>query len=196
VGIYGVSKGAELALTSASYIPQIEFVIAVSPACCVFEGIAKPTYSGTSSWTWNGKSLPYVSFKNISVNMMKNLFKNHEFGFVDQYLEVLKTEKNEENTIKVENINGPILLLSAKEDAQWPSAKMGNMICDRLKENGFQFPFNHEIFYPASHILNPVETSMGRKLRFVYLMERKHQKECDNARERALQMSLDWIARL
>lgn len=196
IGIYGVSKGAELALISASYIPQIEFVIAVSPSCCIFEGIAKPKYSGTSSWTWKGKPLPYVSFKNISVNPMKNLITNHEFGFVNQYLKVLKTEKNEENTIKVEDINGPILLLSAKEDAQWPSAKMGNMICDRLKEKGFQFPFHHEIFYPASHVLNPVETKKGRKLlRLAYKMERKHQKECDTARQRALQMSLDWIAR-
>lgn len=81
VGTYGVSKGAELALTSASFISQIEFVIAVSPACCVFEGIAKPSYSGTSSWTWKGEPLPYVSFKNISVSLMKNLFANHEFGF-------------------------------------------------------------------------------------------------------------------
>lgn len=194
VGIYGVSKGAELALTSASLIPQIEFVIAVSPACCVFEGIAKPHYSGTSSWTWKGAPLLYASFKNISVNMIKNIFINHEFGFVKQYLKVLATEKNEENTIKVERINGPILLLSAKEDAQWPSAKMGNMVCDRLKEKKFNFPYHHEIFHPASHVLNPVASGKVRKLlKMAYIMERKYKKECEIARKKALQMSIDWI---
>ncbi len=197
IGIYGVSKGAELALTSASFLPQIKLVIAVSPACCIFEGIAKPAYSGTSSWTWNGDPLPYVSFKGISVNILKDFLKNHEFGFVKHYLKVLETEKNEENFIKVEKINGPILLLSAKEDAQWPSAIMGTMVCDRLKEKAFPFPFHHEIFSPASHILNPIASNKLKKiLRFAYKMERKHQKECDVARDKALQMSLDWIAQL
>ena len=195
IGIYGVSKGAELALTSASFLPQIKFVIAVSPACCSFEGIAKPAYSGASSWTWNGNPLPYVSFKSISVNIVKDFLKNHEFGFVKHYLKVLETEKNEENTIKVENINGPILLLSAKEDAQWPSATMGAMVCDRLKVKEFPFPFHHEIYSPASHILNPIAPGRLKKiLRLAYLVERKHQKECDIARDRALQLSLDWIA--
>jgi dienelactone hydrolase len=192
VGIYGVSKGAELALTSGSLISQIEFVIAVSPSCCVFEGIAKPAYSNTSSWTWGGQPLPYASLHNISVSMIKNILKNHEFGFVKQYIDVLATNKNEENTIKVENINGPILLLSAKEDAQWPSIEMGKMICDRLNNKEFAFPFHHEIFYPASHILCPVKTKMG----LVYRMERQHKKECEMSRKQALKMSLDWLERL
>jgi dienelactone hydrolase len=192
VGIYGISKGAELALTSASLIPQIEFVVAGSPSCCVFEGIAKPTYSNTSSWTWKGQPLPYASFHNIPVCMIKNILKNHEFGFAEQYINVLSTNKNEENTIKVENINGPILLLSAKEDAQWPAAQMGKMICDRLIDKEFAFPFHHEIFYPASHILCPVNTKIG----LVYFMERQYRKECEIARKQALQMSLDWLAKL
>ncbi|HEX2947893.1 MAG TPA: acyl-CoA thioester hydrolase/BAAT C-terminal domain-containing protein [Clostridia bacterium] len=192
VGIYGYSKGAELALISGSLIPQIEFVIAISPSCCVFEGIARPGCSNTSSWTWGGQPLPYASFHNISVNMIKNIIKNHELGFVEQYTDVLATNKNEENTIRVENINGPILLLSAKEDAQWPSTEMGKMICDRLGNKGFLFPFHHEIFYPASHILCPVKT----KMRLLYRMERQHKKECEVSREQALKMSLDWLSKL
>ncbi|GFP75433.1 acyl-CoA thioester hydrolase/BAAT C-terminal domain-containing protein [Clostridium fungisolvens] len=192
VGMYGISKGAELALTSASLIPEIEFVIAVSPSCCIFEGIAMPAYANASSWTWGSKPLPYVSFHNISVSIIKNILRNHEFGFVEQYLDVLETNKNEENTIKVENINGPILLLSAKEDAQWPSAEMGKMICDRLNNKKFAFSFHHEIFYPASHILCPVKTKMV----LAYRIERQYKKECEVARKQALKMSLDWLDRL
>ncbi len=192
VGIYGISKGAELALTSASIIPQIEFVIAVSPACCVFEGISKPHYSGTSSWTWRGKPLPYASFRKRSPALIKSILQNGEFGFVKQYREVLRSEKNEENVIQAEKINGSILLLSAKEDAQWPAAEMGEMICDRLKEKGFAFSFHHEIFYPASHILCPVNT----KMRFFYRIERQYKEECESARKTALKMTLDWLAGL
>lgn len=192
VGIYGFSKGAELALISASLIPQIEFVIAVSPSCCAFEGIARPAGSNSSSWTWGGKPLPYASFYNVPISLIKNILNNREYGFVKQYSDVLATNKNEENTIKVENINGPILLLSAKEDAQWPSAKMGKMIYDRLTDKKFKFPYQYEIFNPASHILCPVKTES----RFMYRMERQHKKEFEVSRGQALKISLDWLARL
>ncbi|MDR2898962.1 MAG: hypothetical protein LBU94_01460, partial [Clostridiales bacterium] len=85
IGIYGVSKGAELALTAGSLISQIKFVIAASPSCCVFEGIAKPSYSGASSWTWQGKPLPYASFDNVPTNAIAKLLKNREYGFLQEY---------------------------------------------------------------------------------------------------------------
>lgn len=192
VGIYGVSKGAEFALTAASLLPQIKLVVAVSPSCCIFEGIAKPHYSGASSWTWKGQPLHYASFDGIQVNAFKNLLKNHEFGFGEQYHQVLTLKKNEKNTIKVENIKGAILLISAKEDAQWPSAFMGNLIIDRLKEKAYPHPFCHEIFDPASHILCPVKTP----LRLVYRVERQNPKECQKAREKAWRLTLDWTAKL
>jgi dienelactone hydrolase len=190
VGIYGLSKGAELALVAGSYLPQIEFVIAASPACCVFEGLAKPSYSGASSWTWAGCSLPYISFNERNIPILKNILRNGEFGFHQQYLDILLSKKNEENTIKVEKINGPILLLSAKEDAQWPAATMGGMICDRLKEKQFRFPYLHEVYYPASHVMCPVHT----RLKFIYRQERMFPKECEQSRKNALELSLKWIS--
>lgn len=192
VGIYGVSKGAELALTAASLIPEIGLVIAVSPSCCIFEGIAKPRYSGASSWTWRGRPLPYASFAGIRMNIVRNIFINREFGFSQQYLEVLAKNKAEENTIKAENINGAILLLSAAQDAQWPSERMGAMIMERLQSKGFPFPFHHAIFSPASHILCPVNTAA----RFAYRIERKHPAACNESREEALEFTLDWIDKL
>ena len=83
-------------------------------------------------------------------------------------------------------------MLSVKEDAQWPSAQMGKMICDRLSDKGFAFPFHHEIFHPASHILCPVKT----KLRFAYRIERKYKKECEVSRKQALKITLDWLGKL
>ncbi len=192
VGIYGMSKGAELALVAASLIPQLELVIAVSPACCVFEGIAKPHYSGASSWTWNGAPLPYASFADRSVSAWKNIIRNREYGYCTQYLQVLVSNKREENTIKVEHINGPILLLSAKHDAQWPASQMGNMICERLKEKRFAFPFRHESFAPASHLLSPISTPV----RFAYRQERKQAKACDKARGDAWSLSVEWAQSL
>ena len=134
VGIYGVSKGAELALTVASLIPELDFVIAVSPAAYVFEGIRKKAYSKTASWTWQGKPLIYLNFEGIKANMVKKFFKNKEMGFRNEYLKALELNKSEENVMKVENIKGPVLLLSAKGDSQWPAEIMGDMVMRRLQE--------------------------------------------------------------
>jgi dienelactone hydrolase len=193
-GIYGISKGAELALVSASLISEISFVIALSPACCVFEGIAKPAYCGTSSWSWQGHPLPYVSFKDIRVNISMNLLKNHEMGFRSAYEQVLPQRKNEENTIKVENIRGPVLLLAADNDAQWPSAEMAHAVSTRLEEHAFPYQFRVQTFYPAGHILCPVNSAKTRKLlRILYMVERTFSTECDKARADAWELTLSWI---
>jgi dienelactone hydrolase len=189
VGMYGFSKGAELSLTAASLIPQIKFVVAVVPASNVFEGLAKPNYSGTSSWTWQGKPLPYVAFDGAPAVSLGKIMANGEFGFRGTYLDVLTAQKSEENTIKVENINGPVLLLSAAGDAQWPSELMGEMIYQRLEDKQFTFPFEHQIYDPASHLLVPVDTW----LKFMYRQERRHPNECNRARKEALDASVSWI---
>ncbi len=66
--------------------------------------------------------------------MLKNFLKNKEMGFRSEYLKALELHKSETNVIKVENIKGPVLLLSAQGDAQWPAEIMAEMIVQRLME--------------------------------------------------------------
>lgn len=194
VGIYGVSKGAELALVAASLISELNFVIAVSPSAYVFEGIRKKNYSKTASWTWQGKPLNYLNFEGIESNMLKNFIRNKEMGFREEYLKALELHKSEDNVIRVEKIRGSVLLLSAKEDAQWPAEVMGDMVMKRLQENNFAYPYRHEMFYPASHMLCPVRQKKSQKLiKMLYRIERKQFEECTKSREKAFQMALEWI---
>ena len=64
VGIYGISKGGELALLAASLMPQITCVVAISPLACAMPGItgnkslAGKGLSDRSSWTWRGEPVP------------------------------------------------------------------------------------------------------------------------------------------
>ncbi len=69
-------------------------------------------------------------------------------------LALKQTEAVEKATIKVENINGPILLLAGKEDTMWPSAQMCDMIIKRL--DGYNFPHWYKLFSyeNAGHSLN------------------------------------------
>ncbi len=43
--------------------------------------------------------------------------------------------------IEVERINGPILILSGKQDDQWPATSMSDKIISRLEQNNF--PYSH-----------------------------------------------------
>jgi hypothetical protein len=119
----------------------------------------------------------------------KTIVAKGEFGFRQTYLDILAAHGNDENAIKVENINGPVLLLSAKGDAQWPSELMGEMIYKRLEEKQFPFPYRHQIYDPASHLLVPVNTA----LKFMYRQERRHPKACNQARAEALELSIRWM---
>lgn len=52
--------------------------------------------------------------------------------------------------IKVENINGPLLILSGKDDDQWPASAMSDQIIERLKKNNFRY-YNKHIILNGGH---------------------------------------------
>jgi uncharacterized protein len=60
----------------------------------------------------------------------------------------------EQATIPVENINGPVLILTGKADTMWPSSQMGAMIERRLAEKKFPHPYRHISYEDAGHTLN------------------------------------------
>ena len=69
--------------------------------------------------------------------------------------------------IKVENINGPILLFSGVEDEVWPSSIMSDMIENRIKMNNFDFDFENIKYENAGHLIssnpnNPSSTRQGK----------------------------------
>ena len=67
VGLWGISKGAELALTAGSLLPGlVNGVVAVAPMNTVCQGFAREkgiTFLPESSWSFHGEDLPYTPFK-------------------------------------------------------------------------------------------------------------------------------------
>jgi len=144
--VWGGSKGGELALLLASKYPRIGGVIATVPSSVVFQGIGG---SVKSSWSYKGKGIPFVPYADFDWSKIVN----------NQYVEVyqlslLQSDLVEKAAIEVENINGPILILSGKADAMWPSSQMGDMIIQRLEDKKFKFPFYHFSYEDAGHTLN------------------------------------------
>lgn len=144
--VWGGSKGAELALLLASKYPQIEGVIAAVPSSVVFQGLGGNL---VSSWSEKGQSLAFVPFAPYDYSKIVN----------SQYVEVYRlsleqTEQVKEAEIKVENINGPILLLAGKADQMWPSHQMAEMIVNRLERNKFPHWYKLYSYDNAGHTLN------------------------------------------
>lgn len=153
--VKGGSKGGELALLLASCYRQIEGVIARVPGSVVFQGIGGSLK--TSSWSYKGQPLPFVpyykpfDYSKIVNNQWRPLYE----------LSMTQTEAVEKATIKVENINGPVLLLTGKEDKMWPSSEMGDMIIKRLKDHTFPHWYTHCAYEHAGHSFDERSTMGG-----------------------------------
>jgi hypothetical protein len=57
--------------------------------------------------------------------------------------------------IPVERCSGPLLLLSGREDAMWPSAYGGDRVIDRLRRQGLAHRAEHLAFENVGHYLVP-----------------------------------------
>ena len=128
IAVMGVSRGAELALQLGSMSPAIKAVVAYAPAnvrypaCCGFTSVPY-------AWTWEGRGLAFRPLRN---------------GFGQEAMAL-------QAVIKVEQTDGPILLISGKQDRVWDSSSMADSIVARLKQ--FRFAHNVELLkYPhAGH---------------------------------------------
>jgi esterase/lipase len=141
--VIGGSKGAELALLMGSYYPDIKAVIGIVPGNAVFAALTNAMT--TSSYSINGEPLPFVP---VPISATPELLTGDLRGAFTKMLMDKEAVKNA--AIKVENINGAVLLLSAKSDEMWPSTQMSEMIVKRLEENNFPFPYRH-IAYDGRH---------------------------------------------
>ena len=138
IALIGGSKGGELILNLASRFNQYKAVIALSTSNVSFPAITWS--SNTSSWTYRGNEVPYVP--STLKTILPALKADHYTAF-NMMLEDELAVKNAE--IQVESINGPILILSGKDDKQWPASYMSNKIIERLKKNDFKYYSKHVI---------------------------------------------------
>lgn len=156
IGIWGASKGAELALLAAAHNPKIKAVVAKSPSAVAFEGVSKAMgIDHKSSWTLNGEEVPFVPIvfnQQLSDSFFSSKLANEPWSTAPMYAYALENkEAVDAATIQVEKINGPILLVSGSEDGVWPAETMAKAIMDRLKAKGHPFPDMHLNYEGAGH---------------------------------------------
>lgn len=136
IAVMGGSKGAELALSLASQYKDIKAVVGIVPPHAVFAGLTDAMT--TSSFTYQNKQLPFVPVPWSTTPALLT-------GDLRKAFEIMLENENgvEQATIKVENINGPVFLISATQDEFWPSSEMSEMTMQRLKEKNFPSYYEH-----------------------------------------------------
>jgi len=157
--VMGASRNAELALVIASIFPDlVGGVVAYSPSSVPWSNTVLPFNSDDlkPSWKYQEVDIPYIPMDKISGN------DSDKVETIEYWKSGLaKTELGTRAAIKAENINGPILLFSGKDDKVWPSAFMADMIEERINENNFKFSFESIKYENAGHLIssNPERTS-------------------------------------
>jgi dienelactone hydrolase len=152
--LVGISKGAELALLLGSMRKDISGVIVYSPSSVVFEGFGNNPITPQSSWTRQGRPVPFVPFDATGVANM-----NDYYAIYKQSLTQADTVGKA--AIPVEQVNGPILLFSGTDDRMWPSGPMAETIVARLASRNFEFKFTHIRFEGAGHVFSEYFTQLG-----------------------------------
>jgi len=151
IGLIGTSKGGEATLLIGATYSEIRAVVAYSPSHVVFQGIDEAWSDSSmskSSWTLEGKPVPFVPFR-----MDSDCIERYGF-YLGLYLASLQNRQAVGRAvIPVERINGPILLFSGTDDAVWPASMMCEQVVERLKQRHFTFSFQHCSYDGAGHLL-------------------------------------------
>lgn len=170
IGVYGASKGAEFALLAASKDPRIKAVAVWGPAAVVMFGISfQHPLTIRSSWSSGGKPVPFAAGMS-RVRTLRNgvrLLAGRNVSFRSTYEEAFSSAP-EESFIRIEDVAGPILLLSGMEDQMGPATLMGAAIEQRLAERGFEHELRSRAYEGAGHAMKlDLWPGGGRPSRFV-----------------------------
>lgn len=136
VGLWGISKGAELSLLAGSLLPGVvNAVVAVAPMSIACQGFMKEKgiiILPGSSWTFHGKEIPYTSFRMEKTPYGRILLRSlraREVTMLDLYMPMIQNP-NPDSVIRAENITGPVLLISSKMDTMWPSEASARQVME------------------------------------------------------------------
>lgn len=125
LGVIGTSRGGELALLLGATYPQLKAVVSYVGSGVTWAGYYGDEQDLRPAWTYEGVPLPFPSSQD-------NL---------------------EEAAIAVEQINGPVLLISGQDDQIWPSTEFSEIAMTRLRQNNHPYEYEHLAYEDAGHFI-------------------------------------------
>ena len=190
IAVDGISKGSEYALLAASMFDDISCVIARVPSYFVSEGmIGHDGPSGTSCWSYRGKELSYTPYAIRNFDVFSQFCTHKEFNILAYNT---GKEVTDESIIPVENIHGPILLISTEADTVWPSSDQAAYIADYLQAHDYSYEIKNLTYKNVSHFAIPMRRNTWL-LKLMFRSERLFPKECAAERTDLSDQAVDFI---
>lgn len=156
LGIMGGSRGGELALLLGATFPAFKAVVGNVPSGIAHAGISGGGLQETRrrpAWTYRGQPIPFLSSRNAD-QMEQPPMTSEPLPLTPIFLRAMQDRQAVKAAeIPVERINGPVLLLSGKDDQMWPSPVLAEIAMERLAEHHHRHAFQHISYPGAGHIL-------------------------------------------
>lgn len=199
VGVWGISLGGEYSLLCGSMFPEIECVVASSPVhivtqCGSFNGGLH--FCMGSPFSYEGKAIPCLMpaptehiAKQFVHRMYRSFLKQREPDMLFFYTETLGKPHSKEADIPVENINGPVLLISGAQDVMVPSNWNCEQTLQRIKAHDPEHVAVHNNYEYMSHYACPLRPMTSS----LFKVERKYKKECSESRAQMWKDTLDFL---
>jgi dienelactone hydrolase len=153
IGVMGASRGGELALLLGSTYPEeISAVVAKVPSGVVWSGLTKDPARSAPAWTVGGK--PLTAVKGYPRDPSDLPVRDGGIALTPGFearLAAAPPENLAAAEIPVERCGGPVLLLSAEDDAMWPSAALAEIAVRRARAHGAVHPVRHIRYADAGH---------------------------------------------
>ncbi|MFA9502501.1 acyl-CoA thioester hydrolase/BAAT C-terminal domain-containing protein [Natrinema sp. H-ect1] len=150
VGLFGTSKGGELALLAGSRLESVGPVVSVNGSGVVWAGISRREFPPGPSWTVDGEPVPYLPYTDDRSVWDVQPPMEMEPGY-SQSLEDADDETIAAATIPVESITGPVLLVSGGADRMWDSEELHRIAAERLECHDCDY---EQLVYPdAGHAI-------------------------------------------
>ncbi len=149
IGLYGISRGGELALILGSWFPHsVQAIVAVVPSSVIHGNWHTPP---KNAWMYQGKPLPSAPILPIDFSQGKGKTPHRPLNTLQNFIHGLKDKDSEKAAIPVEKINAPLLLVSGGDDQMWPSTLYIYRIEQRLKQHESPIFYRHLHYPKAGH---------------------------------------------
>ena len=141
IGVMGVSRGGELALLLGATFPWVTAVVAEEPSGVLWPDDAYGTQTwNTSSWTYQGKALPFVSIESTTPPSTVTLCDGSQAEALaplyQMSLDSASASQRAAATTPVEKTAGPIFMIAGADDQLDPSCELARISMDRLTQSG------------------------------------------------------------
>lgn len=153
VAVMGISRGSELALLAGALLDRIGPVVAFAPSGISWSALGPAGPIDAPAWTFRGTPIPYATTADpAALGLQMNPSLGEPFALRPVFEAGLaEPTRWSDAEIAVEDVKGPILLVSGEADAMWPSTPMGELIERRAAGRGLAHPVVHLHYPDAGH---------------------------------------------